>query len=198
MSPAFTPRDRRQYALPVGGPRKRGINAEVVNGVWTGQEPAFDHPFNLGAHCAKGAAVLVTGHDSYSAGRIVDLGQSVGDVMETDVVRVEPHTLLAEAAEDLGQLGRAVVADARDQLVRVAGSGIGGYSGDGGAAVEATFNWPHEVRADEAGNLYVAAGLHDTRNTSETLSTRPGIHVISPKGTLLAFRETPEDTVSSE
>jgi manganese-dependent inorganic pyrophosphatase len=49
----------------------------------------------------KGAAVLVTGHDSYSAGRIVDLGQAVGDVMEADVVRVEPHTLLAEVAEDL-------------------------------------------------------------------------------------------------
>ena len=27
-----------------------GIYAEVKNGVWTGQEPAFDHPFNRGAH----------------------------------------------------------------------------------------------------------------------------------------------------
>lgn len=34
-----------------------GIYAEVENGVWTGQEPAFDHPFNLGGHCAKGAAL---------------------------------------------------------------------------------------------------------------------------------------------
>ena len=39
-----------------------GIIAEVDNGVWTGQEPAFDHPFNLGAHCAKGAAVREHGH----------------------------------------------------------------------------------------------------------------------------------------
>ena len=39
-----------------------GINAEVNNGVWVGQEPAFDHPFNLGAHCAKGAAVREHGH----------------------------------------------------------------------------------------------------------------------------------------
>jgi formate dehydrogenase major subunit len=39
-----------------------GINAEVENGVWTGQEPAFDHPFNLGAHCAKGASVREHGH----------------------------------------------------------------------------------------------------------------------------------------
>jgi formate dehydrogenase major subunit len=39
-----------------------GIVAEVENGVWTGQEPAFDHPFNLGAHCAKGASVREHGH----------------------------------------------------------------------------------------------------------------------------------------
>ena len=39
-----------------------GIVAEVKNGVWTGQEPAFDHPFNRGAHCAKGASVREHGH----------------------------------------------------------------------------------------------------------------------------------------
>ena len=50
---------------------------------------------------------------------------------------------------------------------------------------------------DVAGNLYVAAGLHKTRGSSETLDTRPGIHVISPQGRLLAFRETPEDTLTN-
>jgi len=39
-----------------------GIIAEVRNGVWTGQEPAFDHPFNKGAHCAKGASIREHGH----------------------------------------------------------------------------------------------------------------------------------------
>lgn len=39
-----------------------GVLAEVQNGVWTGQEPAFDHPFNHGAHCAKGASVREHGH----------------------------------------------------------------------------------------------------------------------------------------
>lgn len=33
-----------------------GIIAEVQNGVWTGQEPDYESPINLGAHCAKGAA----------------------------------------------------------------------------------------------------------------------------------------------
>ncbi len=38
------------------------VLAEVDNGVWTGQEPAWDSPFNLGAHCAKGAAVREHAH----------------------------------------------------------------------------------------------------------------------------------------
>lgn len=50
---------------------------------------------------------------------------------------------------------------------------------------------------DKEGNLYVAAGLHKLRGSSETLDTRPGIHVISPKGKLLAYRETPEDTITN-
>ncbi len=39
-----------------------GVYAEVQNGVWTYQEPAFDHPFNRGAHCAKGASLREHGH----------------------------------------------------------------------------------------------------------------------------------------
>ena len=38
------------------------IMAEVQNGVWIGQEPGFDSPFNLGAHCAKGAAAREHAH----------------------------------------------------------------------------------------------------------------------------------------
>ncbi len=34
-----------------------GVVAEVQNGVWVGQEPDFESPFNLGGHCAKGASV---------------------------------------------------------------------------------------------------------------------------------------------
>ena len=38
------------------------IMAEVQNGVWIGQEPGFDSPLNLGAHCAKGAAAREHAH----------------------------------------------------------------------------------------------------------------------------------------
>ena len=33
------------------------VKAEVQNGVWVGQEPAYDSPINRGTHCAKGASV---------------------------------------------------------------------------------------------------------------------------------------------
>ncbi|MDH5750038.1 MAG: molybdopterin-dependent oxidoreductase, partial [Rhodospirillales bacterium] len=39
-----------------------GVVAEIENGVWTGQEPNFDSPFNMGAHCAKGASVREHAH----------------------------------------------------------------------------------------------------------------------------------------
>jgi DNA-binding beta-propeller fold protein YncE len=41
------------------------------------------------------------------------------------------------------------------RLTTVAGCGRRGYSGDGGAAVEAEMNEPYEVRFDRDGNLYV-------------------------------------------
>jgi formate dehydrogenase major subunit len=38
------------------------VLAEVENGVWVGQEPAWDSPINRGSHCAKGAATREVVH----------------------------------------------------------------------------------------------------------------------------------------
>jgi len=38
------------------------VIAEVDNGVWIGQEPGFESPLNMGAHCAKGASVREHSH----------------------------------------------------------------------------------------------------------------------------------------
>ena len=38
------------------------VIAEVKNGVWVGQEPGWDSPFNMGSHCAKGASVREHAH----------------------------------------------------------------------------------------------------------------------------------------
>ncbi len=40
-------------------------DAVVRNGVWVHQEPVFDSPINLGAHCAKGASLREHGHGEY-------------------------------------------------------------------------------------------------------------------------------------
>ncbi|MBE2244256.1 MAG: formate dehydrogenase subunit alpha [Burkholderiaceae bacterium] len=41
------------------------VDAVVENGVWVRQEPVFDSPLNLGAHCAKGAALREHGHGEF-------------------------------------------------------------------------------------------------------------------------------------
>ena len=42
------------------------VDAVVQNGVWVRQEPVFDSPLNLGAHCAKGASVREHGMTEHS------------------------------------------------------------------------------------------------------------------------------------
>jgi formate dehydrogenase major subunit len=41
------------------------VDAVVQNGVWVRQEPVFDSPLNLGAHCAKGASIREHGHGEH-------------------------------------------------------------------------------------------------------------------------------------
>jgi gluconolactonase len=50
---------------------------------------------------------------------------------------------------------------------------------------------------DTQGNLYLSAGLHRRRGTSETLDTKCGVHVVSPQGKLLRFIPVPEDTITN-
>ena len=50
---------------------------------------------------------------------------------------------------------------------------------------------------DSDGNLYVAAGLHRRRGSSETLDTKCGVHVFSPDGNLKQFIPIPEDTITN-
>ena len=51
---------------------------------------------------------------------------------------------------------RHVLRNAAIPITTVAGNGQAGYSGDGGPALQASFNKPHEIRFDAAGNCYVA------------------------------------------
>ncbi|MEI7732519.1 MAG: hypothetical protein WCO56_23305 [Verrucomicrobiota bacterium] len=46
--------------------------------------------------------------------------------------------------------------DARGIITTVAGTGRPGFGGDGGPAIQAQLNQPHELRFDTAGDLYIA------------------------------------------
>lgn len=66
----------------------------------------------------RGAAVILTPKDTYAAARLMDLSHAVSEVMETDILTVEPETLLSEAAEDLfaSPFREAPVVDADGRL----------------------------------------------------------------------------------
>jgi manganese-dependent inorganic pyrophosphatase len=85
------------------GDRKRSQPLAVEAGaacivVTGGYEPT---PEALEAARATGCAMITTRHDTFSAARLMDLAHAVSEVMETDVLIVEPDTLLMDAAEDL-------------------------------------------------------------------------------------------------
>ena len=71
------------------------IDAHVQNGIWIRQEPVFDSPINLGAHCAKGASVREHGitHDSHRLKYPVKLEGGKWKRISWDVAyRSEVHT----------------------------------------------------------------------------------------------------------
>jgi DNA-binding beta-propeller fold protein YncE len=55
--------------------------------------------------------------------------------------------------EYTGQRIRRITPDGK--IETVAGTGKVGYTGDGGPALQATFNLPHEIRFDSAGDLFI-------------------------------------------
>ena len=86
----------RRRPAPQPAARDRvGSACLIVTG---GAAPAADV---LEAADARGCAVIATEHGTYAAARLMDLAHAVSEIMETDVLTVEPDTLLTEAAEDL-------------------------------------------------------------------------------------------------
>jgi hypothetical protein len=71
------------------------VIAEVQNGVWVGQEPAWESPINRGTHCAKGASVRELVHGDRPTVEAL-----------ADVVRaVATHRSIGAEIHPLNQLG---------------------------------------------------------------------------------------------
>jgi streptogramin lyase len=72
--------------------------------------------------------------------------------------------------EYTGQRIRKVNKDGTIQTM--AGSSAKGYSGDGGDALKATFNLPHEIRFDKSGNYFIA---DMTNNAIRRVDAKSGV-----------------------
>lgn len=103
------------------GDRKRSQPLAVSAGaacvvVTGGAEPSAEV---LGLANSRGCAVIATGHDAFAAARLLELAHAVSEIMETDLLTVDPDTLLSEASEDLfaSPQREAPVVDADGRLV---------------------------------------------------------------------------------
>lgn len=94
-----------------------------------------------------------------------------------------PHEILFDAAGDLFIVERdnhvvRKVDMATGQISTVAGTGVAGFSGDGGLATAAQLRTPHSIAFDSAGNLLICdIGNHRIRRVemgTETIETFAG------------------------
>ena len=113
------------------------------------------------------------------------------DVQKPNGIQISPDDKILYVVEANGAEGGARMIRAYDLLpdgtarnMRVLYNFYPGRSADG-------------MSIDTQGNLYASAGMHRTRNTSETLDTKTGVYVISPEGKLLRFIPVPEDYITN-
>jgi len=78
------------------------IDAVVENGVWVRQEPVFDSPINMGAHCAKGAAVRDNAHGEYRLKYPMKLVNGKYERITWDVALTEISAKMLELRKESG------------------------------------------------------------------------------------------------
>lgn len=116
---------------------------------------------------------------------------STPDIQRPNGIQISPDDRTLYLIEANGAQGGARMIRAYDLRpdgtvanMRVHYNFYPGRSGDG-------------MSIDSEGNLYVSAGMGQLRGTSETLDTKTGVYVISPKGVLLKFIPILEDYITN-
>jgi formate dehydrogenase major subunit len=115
------------------------VIAEVQNGVWVGQEPAWESPINRGTHCAKGAAVRELVHGDRRIKYPMKLVNGEWQRMSWD-------NAVAEIAEKLMETRQKSGADATFWLGSAKFSNEGAYLFRKFAAFWGTNNVDHQAR----------------------------------------------------
>jgi uncharacterized protein (TIGR03437 family) len=125
------------------------------------------------ATSAELAAMFALAVDSQGNLYISDSGE-IRRVATNGIITKVPGTDLVEGSVAVDASGNLFIADGRSQVFKIAGSGIAdgatttvagtgltGYSGDGGAAIAAQMSIPFGIALDVAGNIYVADTLNN-------------------------------------
>lgn len=110
--------------------------------------------------CLLAAATTAQVAPSYSIGTVAGSNFAGDGGSALSALLSQPEGLLFDS------LGRLYIADADDHRVRrvdndgtietIAGTGLAGFSGDGGPAASAQLNQPYGIAFDHNGNLYIA------------------------------------------
>lgn len=122
-----------------------------------------------------------------ASGRIATVAGTGGTLILGDGGQAISANLYSPSDVAIGAAGVLYIVDSGHSRIRkidtngiittIAGNGNAGYSGDGGAAVEAALNVPLGMAADSAGNLYIAdTGNHAVRkvDTAGVITTVAG------------------------
>ena len=106
-----------------------------------------------------------------TAGIISTIAGNGSDNFSGDDAAATKASLNLPVGAAVDAVGNLYIADSSNHRIRtvnsagiimtVAGNGIGGFSGDGGAAVSASLSSPGGVAEDAAGNLYIADTLNN-------------------------------------
>ena len=83
---------------------------------------------------------------------------SEGEGPASEAVLIDPTDVALDGAGNLyiSDWNRIHRVDTRGTITTIAGTGISGFAGDGGPALEARLNRPAGIAADSSGNVYVA------------------------------------------
>ena len=146
---------------PMGIAEDREGNLFVADrGRWFGLGAIWKISYNGGAHLVAGTGhrgAVQTGTNALQS----DLGMPEGLSIDN-----ANRIYFADSANHV-----VIRIENDGQMTRISGTGIPGFSGDGGAAVEASLRLPYDVRLDSQGSVYIA----DYGNNRIRKVTRDGI-----------------------